>query len=72
MAADSAHYQTVPIRISGSGSYPGCARFLHELRTRFPDTSCKSFELTNPNPVRDHNVGNFKFELTWYTAPVSR
>ena len=41
-------YQTVPIRIAGSGSYPACAMFLHRLRDRFPDTAVKSFDCSNP------------------------
>jgi hypothetical protein len=69
-ASDSPHYQVVPIRISGTGAYPACAQFLHQLRERFPDTAARSVEVANPSPTRDHAAGTFRFELTWYTSPV--
>jgi Tfp pilus assembly protein PilO len=70
--ADAPHYQTVPIRLVGRGSYPACASFLRELRRRFPDTAVRSFESSNPNPARNQATGTFRFELVWYTAPVAK
>lgn len=69
---DGSHYQTVPIRIGGSGTYPACADFLHRLRTHFPDVSVRSFEITNPQPSREHPTATFRVELVWYTAPVKK
>ena len=70
--ADGAHYQTVPIRIVGAGTYPACAAFLRRLRERFPDTSVRSFELASSNPLRhggrDPIPAVFRVELTWHTA----
>jgi type IV pilus assembly PilO-like protein len=63
------HYQTVTINLVGTGTYPDCATFLHELRRRFPDTAVRSFESSNPSPGRNQSKGMFRFELVWYTAP---
>ena len=71
-AVDAPHYQTVTINLVGSGTYPACAAFLHELRRRFPDTAVRSFESSNPTPGRDESTGTFRFELVWYTAPVAK
>jgi Tfp pilus assembly protein PilO len=66
------HYQTVPIRIVASGTFPSCATFLHQLREKFADTGIRSFECTNPNPSADTSPALFRVELVWYTAPRSR
>jgi hypothetical protein len=71
-AVDAPHYQTVPIRLVGTGSYTACATFLHDLRNRFPDTAVRAFESSNPNPGRNQATGTFRFELVWYTAPVQK
>ena len=69
---DAPHYQTVPLRLVGTGSYTACATFLHELRKQFPDTAAKSFDSSNPNPARDQATGTFRFELVWYTSPAHK
>ena len=71
-AVDGQHYQTVPIRVAGSGSYPACATFLHELRERFPDTTVQSFDLQNASPSREGNVATFRMELAWHTSPAGK
>lgn len=68
-AIDGIHYQTVPIRVAGSGEFPACAAFLHMLRTQFPDTTVKSFEILNGNPGRSGNTASFRIELAWHTTP---
>jgi Tfp pilus assembly protein PilO len=69
--ADSPHYQTVPLRMVGSGSYPACAEFLHALRAQFPDTAIRSFDSLNKNPAMDAPEATFRFELTWFAAPAN-
>jgi len=71
-AIDGPHYQTVPIRVAGSGEFPACAAFLHVLRERFPDTSVRSFDIQNAQPNPDKNVAAFRIELDWHTTPVAR
>ena len=66
--AEGADYQTVPILIAGSGTYPRCAKFLHRLRQTFPDTSVRSFETTNNSASPDSPAATFQFELTWHAA----
>ncbi len=62
-------YQTVPIFISGSGSYSKSAAFIHVLRNRLPDTGVVGFELSG-NPGKPEATGAFRFELIWYAAPA--
>ena len=62
-------YQTVPIFISGNGSYSKSAAFIHMLRERLPDTGVVGFELSG-NPGRSEATGAFRFELIWYAAPA--
>lgn len=62
------HYLTVPIRVSGSGTYPACAALLHNLRERFPDTTVQSFDLQNGTPGQTENLATFRIELAWHTS----
>jgi Tfp pilus assembly protein PilO len=66
-AADSPQYKLLPIHMAGTGTYPACARFLHTLHERFPDTGLQSFEITNPSPGGDQLKLTFQVELVWYT-----
>lgn len=67
---DTAHFQTVSIKLAGTGDFPACAKFLHQLHDTFPDTGVRSLETSNtsPNPLKP--VATFRFELTWYAAPA--
>lgn len=62
-------YQTVPISLTGSGSYPGFAAYLRRLHERLPDTCVVSFELSG-NPGRQDTPGRFRYDLLWYAAPA--
>ena len=66
--ADGPDYQTVPILIAGSGTFPACAKFLHQLRKTFPDTAVRSFETTNNSASPDAPVATFQFDLVWHAA----
>ena len=59
---------TVPILIAGSGTYPNCAKFLHRLRQKYPDTAVRSFETTNNSASPDAPSATFQFELVWHAA----
>lgn len=66
---DGAYYQTVPIRLAGTGTYPSCAEFLHGLRARFPDMSVKAFECTSNGARNDRDTpANFRAEVSWFTT----
>jgi Tfp pilus assembly protein PilO len=67
-AVDGADYQTVPILIAGSGTYPACAKFLHRLRTVFPDTAVRSFDTTNNSASPDAPAATFQFDLVWHAS----
>jgi Tfp pilus assembly protein PilO len=62
-------YQLVPIRLSGVGEFPDCARFLRELHERMPDTSVQGFNLSG-NPSQPAAPSMFSFDLVWYAAPT--
>jgi len=66
--ADGPDYQTVPILIARSGTYPNCAKFLHRLRKEFPDTAVRSFETTNNSSSPDNPTATFQVELVWHAA----
>jgi Tfp pilus assembly protein PilO len=64
---DATHYQTVPIRIVGSGSYPSCATFLRNLRKTFGDMGIRTFNAANVGAVSATPSANFQAELVWFT-----
>lgn len=66
--AESGDYQSIQIFIAGSGTYPNCAKFLHRLRQKFPDTAVRSFETTNNSASPDAPAATFQFELAWHAA----
>ncbi len=60
-------YDSVPIEVTGTGSYPACAVFLHRLRDELPDIEVRSFELTD-NPANASSATSVRFDLSWYAA----
>ncbi len=67
-AEDGGDYQTLPILIAGNGTYPACAKFLHKLRTTFPDMAVRSFETNNNSSSPDTPAATFQFDLGWHAA----
>jgi Tfp pilus assembly protein PilO len=65
--ADSTHYQTVPIRIVGGGTYPACATFLRKLRRTFGDMGVSTFSAANATPSARTALASFQAELVWFT-----
>ena len=65
--ADSTHYQTFPIRIVGTGSYPNYAKFLRNLRKTFGDMGVRSFNATNLIGPSANPTAAFQAELIWFT-----
>ena len=64
VATDGRDFDTVPIAIAGSGSYPAVAAFLHRLHEEFPDTAVRSFRAAQAEGAS----AAFSFDLVWYTA----
>ena len=62
-------FRTVPIRLAGTGSFPQCAAFLHELRSEMPDTGVIAFDLSG-SPDRPGQPTSFRFDLVWFAAPA--
>jgi Tfp pilus assembly protein PilO len=68
-AADSTHFQTVPVRIAGGGRYPACAAFLRKLRQNYGDMGVRQFTVANvggsvPSATP---AASFQAELVWFT-----
>jgi Tfp pilus assembly protein PilO len=66
--AAAVHYTTVPISLTGTGGFPNCVRYMHELHQQFSDTTVTSMRLTG-NPDDLTAAGTFQLELRWYAAP---
>ncbi len=63
-------YATLPIRLSGTGSYRDCVLFLHNLREQLRDTGVSTLSLSG-NPEAPAAPATFQFELLWYASPPS-
>jgi Tfp pilus assembly protein PilO len=66
-AADATHFQTVAIRIVGSGKYPACATFLKKHRETFGDMGVRTFTANNTAAGSENPVAIFNAELVWFT-----
>lgn len=61
-------YNTVAIRLEGSGECRKSMLFLHELREMFPDMVVSSLRLSaGPPPATSQ--GSFRLDVLWCTAP---
>jgi Tfp pilus assembly protein PilO len=67
VAADAAHYQTVPVRIVGSGKYPAVVSFTRNLRKSFGDIGVQSFIIASDNANPNVPLAKFQADLVWYT-----
>jgi len=69
-ATAGAHYTTVPIAISGSGSFANCVRYLHDLHRSFGDTAVIGVRLMSNGqdaPATSATL-TFHLDLRWYAA----
>ncbi|MHC5113196.1 MAG: type 4a pilus biogenesis protein PilO [Planctomycetota bacterium] len=67
---DGQWHRTVPVRVSGRGSYTSCARFLHGLQAKLPDVEVLAFNLVG-TPAQRSQGATFRFELAWYAAAAA-
>lgn len=63
-----AYYQTVPIDLTGKGSFPNAVAFLRTLRQQFPDTVVGSLRITR-GTTDTSPIGTFAFHLKWHALP---
>ena len=61
-------YTSVPIVVSGQGTYHGVTAFLHQLRAKFPDIGLPQFELRGEPGLIDRPA-RYSLSLVWYAAP---
>ena len=61
------HYHTVPIHLTGNGTYRQCTLFLHRLREQFPDTGVFGVELTGSG-TGPSGAGLFRMDLEWHAS----
>lgn len=69
-AASNQHFRTVPITLSGAGSYATCAQFLHAVNDAYPDTGVFGLEIVG-TPDRANEPARFRFEFGWHAAPAT-
>jgi Tfp pilus assembly protein PilO len=67
-AGDSDRYRTVPIRVSGRGSFDKLVRVLRDLREQFADTAIASIEIRGDGGRTDLQP-TFEIQLVWYASP---
>jgi len=58
-------FDSVPVRMNASGSYPTCVAFLGKLTEAFPDTSVGSFELAGDSQ-KPGTPAVFQVNLVWH------
>lgn len=63
-------YQTIAMKLTGSGGYRGCVQFLHDLHDQFPDTAVTAVRLSGNPQDPTATSAAFDFELRWYAAPA--
>lgn len=64
---DQTHYQSVPIVMSGTGSYRTCMLFLHKLHSELLDTRLSSLTLSASDRSRKPGA-KFRLALVWHAA----
>jgi len=70
MTASGDRFVTVPIRMSGTGTFGGCVAFLGTLVKDYRDLGVSGFHLAAmQQPGRTD--ATFAFDLTWYAAPAA-
>jgi len=66
--AEGEHFTSVPLKLTGLGTYPECGRFLHEIAGVMPDVRVHTFKLSRGSESGDMAC-HFSFDLLWYAAP---
>lgn len=69
-ATPGTYYHTVPIHLTGNGTYRQCTVFLHRLREQFPDTSVLWVELMGSG-AEPSGMGLFRIDLQWHASLAS-
>lgn len=64
----STHYVSVPILVTGRGSYAATTQFLTRVHERWPDLAVSSLDLAG-NPRQPENAPKFTLQLLWFAAP---
>ncbi len=70
--AAGARFSTVPVKATGSGTYPGLAAFFHTLHALEPTTAVTAFELRAgaAGPETAAPVAAFTLDLLWHALPA--
>ncbi len=62
------HYQTIPINLSGAGTYRSCTHFFNSLHANYNDVGIASFEMIG-NPSKPDGSATFKANIHWFARP---
>jgi len=64
-------FSVVRIHLRGTGSYPACAAFLHDVNNDHPDMKVTSLELVASEKGADGSrEAGFSIEFAWYAEPM--
>ena len=64
---DRDHFQIVPIKLRGEGTFPDIAGLLHDIHGAHADIRITSFELTG-NSTTAGSPTRFTIDLEWFAA----
>lgn len=63
-------FDTVPLTLTGRGSYPGTVRFLHQLHEQHTDLLVRGLTITREDRAGSED-GVFSLDLAWHAANSS-
>lgn len=69
--APSCGYDIMHIKLTGTGTYQSCTKFMHSLRSNFPDTGLISWQITD-SKAQSGVLAKFELDLLWHTLPGAR
>jgi len=68
----SPKFTTVPIKVSGTGTYAGLATFFEKLHSTRVDTSIEAFSINVASGDGDATKARFALQVVWYAAPFDK
>lgn len=65
-------FTTVPIKVSGTGTYSGLATFFDKLHHTRVDTAVEAFSINVAAAESDAVKAKFALQVVWYAAPTDK
>jgi Tfp pilus assembly protein PilO len=70
-STEGTRFDSLPIRITGTGSYTAFTALLHRLRQEFPDLGVTMFDIAG-SAQNGAGESHFTVDLLWYTSPAKQ